>query len=74
MKDLTVRESVVLGSLVIAIVFTGLFPQPVIDKARPSIFKTIKAHDPAYFIAEKKNITDVVADVAPEVTEVTDSE
>jgi NADH-quinone oxidoreductase subunit M len=74
MKDLTIRESVVLGFLVIAIVFTGLFPQPVIDKARPAIFKTIKAHDPAYFIAEKKNITDVVADVAPEVTEVTDSE
>jgi NADH-quinone oxidoreductase subunit M len=73
MKDLTVRESVVLGSLVIAIVFTGLFPQPVIDKARPAIFKTIKAHDPAYFIAKKENITDVIADVAPETTEVTDS-
>ena len=47
-KDLSLRESVVLGLLVIAIVFTGLFPQPVIDKAKPAIIKTINT---------RKNIT-----------------
>lgn len=31
--DLSLRESIVLGSLVLAILFTGLFPQPVIKKA-----------------------------------------
>jgi NADH-quinone oxidoreductase subunit M len=40
-KDLSLRESFVLGLLVVAIVFTGLMPQPVIDRARPAIIKTI---------------------------------
>ena len=41
LKDLSVRESVVIGTMVIAILFTGLFPQPVIDTAKPSFTKTI---------------------------------
>ncbi len=41
MKDLSFRESLVLGVLAFAILFTGLFPQPVIRTARPSIMKSI---------------------------------
>jgi NADH-quinone oxidoreductase subunit M len=40
-KDLSLRESIILGLLVVAIVFTGLMPQPVFDRARPAIIKTI---------------------------------
>lgn len=56
-KDLSIRESIVLGALVIAILFTGLFPQPLIDTAKPAILKTIYAkdlHHTAEF--EKQNI------------------
>jgi NADH-quinone oxidoreductase subunit M len=42
-KDLSIREIIVLGSLVLAILFTGLTPQPVIKVAKPSIEKTIRA-------------------------------
>lgn len=52
-KDLSLRESFVLGLLVIAIVFTGLFPQPVIDRARPSIIKTINADKQIHSVAYK---------------------
>ncbi len=52
-KDLSLRESVVLGSLVIAIVFTGLFPQRVIEKAKPAIIKTINVDNVAYSIDNK---------------------
>jgi NADH-quinone oxidoreductase subunit M len=43
LKDINFRESLVLGSLVIAILITGLIPQPVIDTAKPAIEKTIRA-------------------------------
>ncbi len=58
-KDLSVRESIVLGALVIAIVFTGLFPQPVIDTARPAIFKTINSqeHSNSIDIGKQNNLT-----------------
>lgn len=41
LRDLSLRESVILALLVIAIVFTGLKPQPVIERAKPAILKTI---------------------------------
>lgn len=40
-KDLSFREAVVLGSMVIAILFTGLNPQPVFNSAKLSIEKTL---------------------------------
>ncbi len=70
MKDLTLRESIVLGSLVIAILFTGLFPQPVIDKARPALFKTINAQK-SFFIAEKNNTLNIGTNVTTSIEEVT---
>lgn len=47
-KDLSIRESVTLGALVISILLTGLFPQPVIDTAKPAILKTINAKEQTY--------------------------
>jgi NADH-quinone oxidoreductase subunit M len=43
LNDLTVREKIVSASLVIAIVWLGLFPQPVFNIAKPALLKTLKA-------------------------------
>jgi NADH-quinone oxidoreductase subunit M len=43
MYDLTVREKIVSASLVIVIVWLGLFPQPVFNTARPALLKTLDA-------------------------------
>jgi NADH-quinone oxidoreductase subunit M len=40
-RDLSVRESVILGLLVLAITFTGLYPAPVLKTAKEAITKTI---------------------------------
>ena len=45
LADLSVRESLTMGLMVIAIIWLGLFPQPVIDTARPALLKTIEARD-----------------------------
>lgn len=42
MKDLSLRESIVLGAMVIVIVYLGIFPQSVINTAKPSLLKTLK--------------------------------
>lgn len=44
MNDLTLREKVVSALLVIAIVWLGLFPQPVLDTTKPSLLKTLIKH------------------------------
>ena len=41
MNDLTLREKVVSASLVIAILWLGLFPKPVLNTAKPAILKTL---------------------------------
>jgi NADH:ubiquinone oxidoreductase subunit 4 (chain M) len=41
MNDLTIREKVVSASLVIAILWLGLFPKPVLEMAKPAILKTL---------------------------------
>jgi len=41
MNDLTLREKVVSASLVIVILWLGLFPNPVLDTAKPAILKTL---------------------------------
>ena len=41
MNDLTLREKVVSAALVIAIVWLGLFPQPVLNTAKPALLKTL---------------------------------
>jgi NADH-quinone oxidoreductase subunit M len=42
MNDLTLREKVVSASLVIAILWLGLFPKPVLETAKPALLKTLK--------------------------------
>jgi NADH-quinone oxidoreductase subunit M len=37
MSDLSWREAIVIGSLVLVILWLGLYPQPVIDTVRPVI-------------------------------------
>lgn len=44
MNDLSFREKLVSVSLVIIIIGLGLFPQPVIDVAKPSLLKTLEKH------------------------------
>ena len=41
MTDLTIREKVVSALMVVAIVWLGLFPKPVLDAAKPAILKTL---------------------------------
>ena len=41
MNDLTLREKAVSASLIIAIVWLGLFPKPVLDTAKPAVLKTL---------------------------------
>jgi NADH-quinone oxidoreductase subunit M len=41
MTDLTTREKIVSASLVIVIVWLGLFPQPVFNIAKPALLKTL---------------------------------
>jgi len=45
MNDLSLREKTVSVSLVIIIVGLGLFPQPVIDIAKPALLKTLDIHN-----------------------------
>ncbi len=44
MSDLTLREKMVSASLVIVIVWLGLFPNPVFNTAKPALFKTLEEH------------------------------
>jgi NADH-quinone oxidoreductase subunit M len=41
LKDLSMRESFILGAMVIVIFYLGFFPQPVINTAKPVILKTL---------------------------------
>jgi NADH-quinone oxidoreductase subunit M len=43
LKDLTVREKIVSASLVIVIVWLGLFPRPVFNTAKPALLKILDA-------------------------------
>jgi NADH-quinone oxidoreductase subunit M len=44
LNDLTFREKVVSASLVIVIVWLGLFPQPVFNIAKPALLKILETH------------------------------
>jgi NADH-quinone oxidoreductase subunit M len=41
MNDLTFREKLISAAMVVAILWLGLFPKPVIDTAKPAILKTL---------------------------------
>jgi NADH-quinone oxidoreductase subunit M len=40
-KDLSVREKIISASLIITIVWMGLFPQPILNTAKPALLKTL---------------------------------
>jgi len=44
-KDLTLRESLILGSLVVVIFFLGLFPQSVMKMSAPSVDRILKTEE-----------------------------
>ncbi len=45
MRDLSIRELLTLGSMVVVILYLGFFPQPVINTAKPAIIKTLNGSD-----------------------------
>jgi NADH-quinone oxidoreductase subunit M len=49
--DLNLREKIISASLIVVIVFLGLFPQPVFDIAKPAVDKALKTR------TEQINIT-----------------
>jgi NADH-quinone oxidoreductase subunit M len=52
-KDLSIRESFILGVMVIAIFFTGLYPRPVIDAVKPVFEKTLRTDSQPMFIEKE---------------------
>jgi NADH-quinone oxidoreductase subunit M len=49
MNDLTLGEKIVSASLVIAILWLGLFPKPVLDTAKPAILKILNKQEEITF-------------------------
>jgi NADH-quinone oxidoreductase subunit M len=43
--DLTIREKIISASLVIVIIWLGLFPKPVFDIAKPAILKSLEGQE-----------------------------
>ncbi len=54
-KDLSVRESVTLGAMVIVIVFLGVLPQSVIKTAKPAILKSLNIKEKTTAVNPGKN-------------------
>jgi len=52
-KDLSARESFILGAMVIAIFFTGLYPRPVIYTVKPVFEKTLRIDKQSMFDGEE---------------------
>ena len=56
--DLTLREKAVMASLVIAIVWLGLFPQPVLNTAKPALLKTLNRQTELSILNRERNSGD----------------
>jgi NADH-quinone oxidoreductase subunit M len=53
-RDLTLRESVILGVMVVAVLIPGIFPRPIIDTARPAIIRMVsEKENPVVSVAEE---------------------
>ena len=65
MKDLSVRESITLGAMVIIIIYLGMFPQAVIRTAKPTIMKTLKIKELA-FDSKGRKVAYELFDIIPE--------
>jgi hypothetical protein len=51
MSDLTIREKAVSASLVIVILWLGLFPKPVLETVKPALLKTLNKQNEITFKA-----------------------
>jgi NADH-quinone oxidoreductase subunit M len=58
MNDLTLREKIVSALMVIAIVWLGLFPQPVLNTAKPALLKTLNKQKEVTFQNSAGNSSD----------------
>ncbi len=56
LKDLSVRESIALGAMVIVILYLGLFPQTVLNSAKQPIIKVLKLKEQSYNIKNEKAV------------------
>lgn len=54
MKDLSIRESIALGAMVIVIIYLGIFPQAVIRTAKPSIMKILNIKEQSFDSKSRK--------------------
>jgi NADH-quinone oxidoreductase subunit M len=57
MKDLSVRESIALGAMVIVIIYLGMFPQAVIHTAKPAIMKTLNIQTQSHNLKSDKTLS-----------------
>lgn len=58
LSDLNLREKIISASMIVVIVFLGLFPQPFIDIAQSALVKTIKAKTEQVFVPTVKSEDD----------------
>jgi NADH:ubiquinone oxidoreductase subunit 5 (subunit L)/multisubunit Na+/H+ antiporter MnhA subunit len=56
--DLNFREKAVMASLVLAIFWLGLFPQPVFNTAKPALLKTLNKHKEITFLNHQNDSGD----------------
>ena len=61
-NDLTLREKIVSASLVIAILWLGLFPKSVLDTAKPAILKTLNKQKEIAFQNPESNSEKILCD------------
>ncbi|PRY11322.1 NADH dehydrogenase subunit M [Pontibacter ummariensis] len=66
LPDLTSREMLIATPMVLMILWLGLYPQPVLDTARPSIKQQLQAYQPASL--EEKSL--VAVPIAPPAVQV----
>jgi NADH-quinone oxidoreductase subunit M len=57
--DLTIREKAVQAALIIAIIWLGLFPRPVLNTAKPALLKTLNKQKEITFQAPGNRTRDV---------------
>jgi NADH-quinone oxidoreductase subunit M len=64
MDDLNLREKIVSASLVIAILWLGLFPKPVLDTAKPALLKTLNKQKEITFQSPANKVGDCFINIA----------
>ncbi|MBE0649967.1 MAG: NADH-quinone oxidoreductase subunit M [Bacteroidales bacterium] len=60
--DLSIREKLVAGSMIIIIVGMGLFPKPVLNIAKPVVLKSLNTQNDSAFLKSQESKTKVMAE------------